>query len=378
MTGLQPRTLAKTGIAAALHWSGAARPLSAVAGWRSAPPVITYHRVVEDFAASARHTVPATLVSRQMLEAQLDWIGRRFRFVSLDELGSALEAGTGGTGPVAAITFDDGYRDVYEHALPLLTRKGIPAAVFVVTKLIGTSELQLHDRLYLLLARALSAWASARRSLGQFLAGLGVRLPDDERLDRAGHDPAAVQPALLDHLPQAEALRICDALEAEVGLGGADTPNGMLPLTWETLAELSRAGMTIGSHTKSHAQLTNEPPDKVADETAGSRRELEQRLGITVDHFAYPNGRFDSSAVGAVAASGYRFGYTICQHRDRTRPLLTIPRRVFWQNTCLNALGRFSSAMIRCQVTGAFDFGGRCKDAHARRQAAATRAGKAR
>jgi peptidoglycan/xylan/chitin deacetylase (PgdA/CDA1 family) len=371
MTGFGPRVLAKTGIATALHWSGAARPLGAVAGWRSTPPVITYHRVVADFAAEVRHTMPATLVSRAMLEAHLEWLGRRFRLVSLDDLRSHLEDGGTGTRPMAAITFDDGYRDVYEHAFPLLKRRGIPAAIFVVTKLIGTSALQLHDRLYLLVARALSAWTSAPRRFDQFLAGLGVCVPELAQPTGAGRDPVAVQPALLRRLSQAEVLRVCDGLEAELGLDVGDTLRGLLPLTWDMLAEMHRAGMTIGSHTKSHVLLTNEPPDTVLDETAGSRRELEQRLGARVDHFAYPDGRFDSSVVSAVAASGYRAGYTICPHRDRTRPLLTIPRRVFWQNTCLNAFGRFSSAMMGCQVRGAFDFGAGCAHGLARSRAAA-------
>jgi peptidoglycan/xylan/chitin deacetylase (PgdA/CDA1 family) len=131
------------------------------------------------------------------------------------------------------------------------------------------------------------------------------------------------------------------------------------------LAKMQRAGMTIGSHTKGHALLPNEPLDRIVEETAGSRRQLERRLGIRVDHFAYPAGRFDGRVVSAVAAAGYRFAYTTCQHRDRTRPLLTIPRRVLWQNTCCSALGRFSSAMMGCQVRGAFDFGARCRHEHA-------------
>src|ERR1035441_8639421 len=48
-------------------------------------------RVVENFAASAATSIPSLLVSRQMLERHLDWLGRRFRFVSLDELGARLD-----------------------------------------------------------------------------------------------------------------------------------------------------------------------------------------------------------------------------------------------------------------------------------------------
>lgn len=207
MIRINLRALTKTGLASALHWSGAARPLSALGGWHNAPPVVTYHRVVADFAAHAQRTAPANLVSGQMLEQHLDWIGRRFRFVSLDELGSYLEGADTARRPVAAVTFDDGYRDVYEHAFPILKRKGIPAAIFVVTGLIGTSALQLHDKFHLLIGRALSAWRE-----------LDVRSGHPEWMVAVGHPAGRVARMLFDRLPQAQVRRICDLLEAEVGL----------------------------------------------------------------------------------------------------------------------------------------------------------------
>ena len=365
LRGIGPYALAKTGIAAALHWSGTARLLSAAAGWQSGPRVITYHQVVADFAASAQDASPSMLISSRMLEQHLDWIGRRFRFVSLDEVASHLESGR--ESAVAAVTFDDGYRDVYQHAYPLLKRKGIPSAVFVVTDLVGTSNLQLHDRLYLLLGRAHSASVPARRPFGQVLTALGARLPEVAQLGAAAGDAVALGRALLDRLSQAEVLGVCDSLEAELGPSRGETPAALLPLTWEMLAEMHRGGVTIGSHTRTHALLTNEPPQRILDEAAGSRRELERRLGITVDHFAYPAGRFDSCVVSAVAASGYRFGYTTCSHRDRAHPLLTIARRVLWQGSCLDALGRFSSTMMSCQVKTPLDFRNRCRQEHDRR-----------
>lgn len=357
------RRLAKTGIAAAAHWSGATRLPGMAAGSKTAPPILAYHRVVEDFAADARHTVPAMLISHRMLEQHLDWIGRRFRFVSLDELGLQLERGERFSKPVAAITFDDGYRDVYENAFPLLKRKGIPAAVFVVTDLIGTAEVQIHDKLYLLLAGALSAGPSGSRRLVDRLVGLGMRRPALDTIGRAAQSPTVVARALLDGAHQAEIHRVIDVLETEVEIEEGAL-RGLGSLTWEMLAEMQSAGMTIGAHTKTHALLTNESQQKVLDETAGSRRALESRLGVTIDHFAYPSGRFDRSVLSAVAASGYRFGYTTCEHRERTRPLLTVPRKVFWQNTCVDAFGRFSGAMMSCQVAGMFDFRTPCRQEH--------------
>src|SRR6478752_443816 len=111
-------------------------------GARRVPLVLGYHRVVENFASSAETSIPSLLVSRQMLERHLDWIGKRYRFVDLNELGARLESGDIEDKPIAAVTFDDGYSDFYDQARPLLQKKGIPAAVFVVTGLVGTKNVQ--------------------------------------------------------------------------------------------------------------------------------------------------------------------------------------------------------------------------------------------
>ncbi|HXC61394.1 MAG TPA: polysaccharide deacetylase family protein, partial [Nitrospiria bacterium] len=152
------RSLIKTGLSCGLHWTGADKLIGSFGGYRNTPLVIGYHRVVEDLPAYGGNGVPRMIISRRTLERQLDWIGRRFRFISLDELGEKLECGEKFDKPVAVITFDDGYSDIYYNAFPLLKQKGIPAGVFVVTDLIGASRLQIHDKLYLLLECAFSLW----------------------------------------------------------------------------------------------------------------------------------------------------------------------------------------------------------------------------
>lgn len=335
------RSLIKTGAACTLHWTGADKLIGVLASSKNMPLVIGYHRVVEDMAANAGSSIPGMLISRGMLECHLDWLGRRFRFISLDELGSWLECGGKFDKPVAAITFDDGYSDVYYNAFPLLKQKGIPAGVFVVTDLVGTSCLQIYDKLYLLLMHTFSTWRSVPRNWNPFM----------------------VMRVLLAALPQADIYRLIEALEAEVRIEESAL-EGLRPLNWEMLSEMHHTGMTIGSHTKTHVLLTNESQQKVLEETAGSRQELERRLGITIKHFAYPDGRFNTATVSAVAAAGYRFGYTTCQHRDPHYPLLTIPRRLLWENSCLDALGHFSSVIMSCQVNGVLDFVARCRQDH--------------
>ena len=86
-----------------------------------------------------------------------------------------------------------------------------------------------------------------------------------------------------------------------------------------------RAGLIVGSHTRSHAWLTQESSIDVLDEARGSREEIERRLGITVEHFAYPDGRFDAATVTAVAAAGYRFAYTTCTASRSAPPAADAP-----------------------------------------------------
>jgi peptidoglycan/xylan/chitin deacetylase (PgdA/CDA1 family) len=323
-------------------WSGA----------RDIPLVVGYHRVVENFASSAETSIPSMLVSRRMLENHLDWIGQRYRFVDLNEVGARLESGAGGDDPIAAVTFDDGYGDFYDHALPVLQKKGIPAAVFVVSGLVGTKRVQLHDRLYLLLARRF------RRRMRQ--TGVRTAIPF------SGVDamtPYRAMRTLLETLPLAAIEQVAQALEAEDPIE-EDAFKSFQALTWEELNAIHQAGFKIGSHTKNHVLMTNESRERVQDELTGSREDLEQRLPTRISHIAYPSGSWNTSSVAAASSAGYRFGFTGCMHRDARNPLLTIPRVMLWQDACLDSHRVFSESLLSCQVHRAFELVAGCRQRH--------------
>jgi len=140
--------------------------------------------------------------------------------------------------------------------------------------------------------------------------------------------------------------------------------NSFCSLTWEMLDRIQLAGMIVASHTKTHALLPNENARRVRDEVAGSRQEIERRLGIEVKHFTYPSGLFTNASVSAVAAAGYRFGYTGCTHRDPWHPLLTIPRTILWENSSLDGRRFFSGSVLGCQIRHAFDCVNGCRRQH--------------
>jgi len=248
---------------------------------------------------------------------------------------------------VAAVTFDDGYRDNYELAFPILQRKGIPAAVFVVTDLVGKPAWQVHDKLFHLVTKAFAAWQNPRSELSALLQLLD--LPADHLLRHRAStsSPMMTVSALLPELSLANIRRVMAALEANTGNG---FHNVALSLTWPMIEEMHRAGITIGSHTRRHVSLPAESQETVVNELEDSRRAIEDHVGAPVLHFAYPGGQFTPRDVEALERAGYRFGYTACPHQDVRHPTLTIERLLLWEGSSVDGDGQFSPAILRCQV----------------------------
>lgn len=332
----------KTGTANLLSGTGLDRALRPAA----VPVVVGYHRVVQDFDAAAATSIPSMLVTVRMLERHLDWIGRRYRFTSVEELEARAQSGDADR--FAAVTFDDGYQDYYDCAFPLLQRKGIPSAIFVVTDHIGTARVHVHDRLYLLLARRRTPWNPGR----------AAKIPNI-----AAMSPYDAMRALVEGLPLSALTEVVGELEEDDPL-----PEDMLAqfrsLSWEALARIRAAGHTVGSHTRTHILMTNEDSGRIRGEAAISRAVIKSKLGGDVHHFAYPSGCFNDAAVEAVAEAGYRFGYTTCSHRSPSDPWLTIPRTLLWEHSSLNSVGEFSGAVLNCQIHHAFEWITGCRQSH--------------
>lgn len=357
------RSLGKTCFAAAYTVTRSACRIGERPGaYPSTPFIVCYHRVVENFDQSARNTIPSMLISAKMLERHIDWMAQRFSLVSLDEIGLHLESERSFRRPAAAITFDDGYSDVFHHGFPLLKRKGVPAAVFVVTDLMGTGRPQLFDRLYGLLRLIESEGCSLAQTVHSAVRAAGFDVEVRSAVPDAD-EPFRIMTLLLNRMPRESVERIIVELQGNTHL----TPevfDELAPLTWDMIAKMHDGGITIGSHTSSHALLTSESLESAKQQLVNSRLALEAKLRTNVRHFAYPDGRFNPGVVRAVHSAGYRFAYSICRRRDSRFPLLTIPRKVLWERACLNAWGRFSGSIMTCHSYAAFDRQDRCEHDH--------------
>jgi len=235
--------------------------------------ILSYHRVSDD-----RDPFLPPLPIRTF-RAQMEYLASDFNVVSLEEAVERLGAGDLPANALA-ITFDDGYRDNYLHAFPVLRRCSLPATFFLTTGAIGTGAVLWHDRVF----HAFQQTALA--SLHGY-----PRPADTHRLDTR-EDKLAAQRAILDFLRTVEAAEQpswIERLEAALSVHSRKTDRGLM-LSWEEVREMHGAGYSIGSHTVSHPILTRLSLAAARREMLESKEAIEKAVGATVRTFAYPNG----------------------------------------------------------------------------------------
>ncbi len=310
--------------------------------------ILSYHRVTPDFRASAQESLPSLLVSADTLRRQLEHVGRRNDVVSLADARRILaEPAARGRNDVVAVTLDDGYGDVAEHALPLLAAMNVPATVFVPTGYIGTARRLPHDRLHATLTEL------HRRGIPFDRAGLPAGLQAALTAGMAC-GPAATLDRLIALLPHDRLVALAAALEARLDRSERDLPPSTRLMTWEEVRALHAAGLDVGGHTVNHAVLSNLALSDARRELAGCRDEIAARLGRPPRHFAYPNGYYTPSVQRAVAEAGFEAAVTIEDEENRRGGApYGLKRKVLWENTTLGPVG-WSGFVATCNLGGVF------------------------
>jgi peptidoglycan/xylan/chitin deacetylase (PgdA/CDA1 family) len=201
----------------------------------------------------------------------MEWLASRYTVVPLLELVQRLVQGKP-LHRLAAVTFDDGYRGVLVHALPVVRDLGLPVTVFVVSGAAECGRPFWWDH-----PVAARADTPARRARWlDALRGDGDAILADER---AG-DP--------------------DALADDCR-----------PATWPALAAAAGAGVTLGVHSATHRTLPRLTDAELDRELAASRAAVHQAAGVGPEVFAYPYGLWDARTRAAVRACGYRAAVTL-------------------------------------------------------------------
>ena len=211
-------------------------------------PVYYYHRV-----GPFRDGAPLKMnVTPDAFREHMAVLAKRAHPVPIDDLVACARERRPFPRGAVAVTFDDGYKDLLEFALPVLREFKIPATFFVVSGGMGGTD----------------RWVE------------------------------------IEGVPQEPVM------------------------SWDDLKRLRDEGMTIGSHSASHARLDGLSGAALEREIAGSRGDLQAKLGAEIRHFAYPQGRFSPEAEKAVEAAGYAAGWATRKGRPLAPGDVTAIRRV--------------------------------------------------
>lgn len=273
--------------------ASAAAGLAAMADTVAAPrlSIVIFHRVMPQ----ADPLFPEEMHA-QRFDRLLGLLKRAFCVLTL---GQAVELQAAGRLPrrALAITFDDGYADNAEVALPLLQRHGLPATFFVATGFLDGGRM-FNDTVI----ECLRATRVQRIDLAAW--GLGLR-----ELDTAASRRQAID-ALL---PKVKYLALAERehfLQRLLSLAGQPQLPAHLMMRSSQVLQLHQAGMEIGGHTVNHPILHVLPDADAEAEITRGRDRLQSLIDAPVDVFAYPNGKpgqdYDSRHVAMVRRLGFK------------------------------------------------------------------------
>jgi peptidoglycan/xylan/chitin deacetylase (PgdA/CDA1 family) len=250
--------------------------------------ILTYHRVLpaEDPLRPGEMTQRAFTRHAAVLR----------RWFNVLPLSQAWRRTLEGTLPPrgVAITFDDGYADNAELALPILKEAGLSATFFVATGFLDGGRMW-NDTI-------IETLRHARIPLDLRDLDGGMLVSDD-----SGARAQAVTRVIgaWKRLAPPERQRRVDALVARAQV----KPSDDLMMRSEQVGELARAGMEVGAHTVSHPILRSIPDDEAAAEMRESQARLESLTGERVSAFAYPNGRLGDDYEARHAEIARRVGF---------------------------------------------------------------------
>ena len=296
-----------------LFFSGAIGAYRRVA-LRNRAVVLMYHRVMP-WKEGKSSIFEGMQVDPNTFELQMAYLRKHFNLLALDDLRRHLRNRTPFPPNSCLVTFDDGWKDNFTQAYPVLNRYEVPAVVFLSVGHIGTGKRFWQERIF-----------KALKNIRDVADGDGV-LPDGCRdlptgikvEDIAGWPQDMFRLRAREYIhslkdfPLHRIEPIADAIVACAEMNGSSANEGDSFLSWEEVEEMSRGGIDFGSHGMSHEILTHLTGDGVRKEVVESKRIIEEKIRKKVYAFSYPNGNYDPMAQECLEESGYDIAFGTCR-----------------------------------------------------------------
>ena len=269
------------------------------ADWRGLL-VFNYHRVGDSSQSSFDRALwSATQVE---FERQVRFLKRDFDVLRVDELDDVL---SGKARRGVLITFDDGYRDNYELAWPVLTAHGVPATFFLTSGFLDDRPVSWWDEI---------AWMVHVSQKAELPPLFGIETPLSLSTSEAREHTIVTLLRTYKRMPSTQTAEFLEQLSQLTGSGRCPQQVAdSIWMTWDMVREMDQSGMDIGGHTVTHPILANTDPVEQETEIFESKRRIEQELGHAITAFSYPVGQpdsFNETTKQLLQSAGYQHAFS--------------------------------------------------------------------
>lgn len=311
--------------------------------------ILTYHRITDEASSG-----DPLIVSVDQFARHVEFLKSRFTLLSAHEVGEIIRSQTHFPDRSCLITFDDGWKDNYTHAFPILQAFQAPAIIFLTTGYIGTSKRFWHDRLNSLLFSLPFSCVGGKGTCPSDWRAASV----DDVIREVSAIPVSSRRALIEEITQAwkwfgdyEREWRIQEIESTAAISSEVTTSVML--SWDDIAVMAGAGIEFGSHTVSHMLLDQASGREMRSELRASKEALEYRLKQPVEFVAYPNGNYNDEVLAASKECGYLGGFTceVGSNVTSDRPFV-LKRKHVLNELSIGWNGQFSETFFATELSG--------------------------
>ena len=264
--------------------------------------VVMYHGITEnDYNPQVWTQLPVDI-----FKDQLEFLNTHYRIVTLDEAVSAARGEKSLPLNAALITFDDGLKNNFTVAFPILKELGLPAAIFLTVDYISTRKLLWFDEFYLLMKEA------SERGI---ILPLPFWKPQERQTDGKVSDSSVDYIETLKLAGKKYRLELMEKLRAVFPFDNEKWLADFGLLDWDDIRDMHRSGLiNFGVHTSSHCILSELPENKWESEIVNPKKILESMLGTEISTFCFPNGRqhidFKPEHIDYLRQTGYTCAFS--------------------------------------------------------------------
>lgn len=301
--------------------------------------ILTFHQISNENFCPLEMNIKISI-----FEALIKHLKNNYSIISMSRLLKAIKTKTKLPQNSIIFTFDDGYRDNYTNAYPILKKYAIPATIFLTVRLINKTESLWYDKIVCAIKNSKKDYLDLQKY------NLGVY-----SLSSIEEKQLAVRSIVVSvkYWKTEERNFLVKVLIENLGVKECGSDCTCALLSWDEINEMADNGIEFGSHGMSHSILTTLSKEEADYEIRESKRIIREKTGKDVDIYAYPNGSvkdYNETIINLLRRSGYRTACTLIEGSNNKISPFELRRFCVTKGMVSGLFAKFSKSLFEFNV----------------------------